>query len=412
MRKGSSGLSGDSDEKYLGDFKISLQKFEDLPRIFKEFQGKEFHKLNDKQKTEKVNHVLHDLILKAKIPCFLLAAVIDFIEQINALHILESYAFFHFELWLNQFSHLSNEDNYLIRAKIMGKWVPRDEFQILFPIGMGKMYAGSHFVTAHSSPDIDTTVASFWGWVDAFTARVSDGLHLWNVPGGAPTSQIEIGLLFNQLFGDGIFHLLAKTRTTLSLSGIDLMTQKGLVRKHINESALMIDHDRMQNAFVLIDDEGYYLGDWLNFDGESVRQVILMLGNCLRWFEGHLHASLIALFARTSLTLKDLPAFVSEISLVKLKSCQPVQELTEKQRKHLHDYLVKVLRVEKGLECSFAEFAKAMNDLSLFSFQEFVDLVEKLDQSALFDRSGTLVENRTMIFNYLRRSSKVWTMPF
>ena len=35
---------------------------------------------------------------------------------------------------------------------------------------MGKIYEGTHFVTAHKSPDLDTTIASFWGWLDAFAA--------------------------------------------------------------------------------------------------------------------------------------------------------------------------------------------------------------------------------------------------
>ena len=187
--------SGERDRKHLGDFAIVPQKFEDLSRFFKEFQSKEFHRLNDKQKGERINHVLYELIEKTRAPCFLLPAVIDFIEQVNTLKILESYAFFHFELWLNQFSFLSEEENYDVRAKIAGKKIPREEYQLLFPIGMGKVYPGSHFVTAHGSPDLDTTIASFWGWVDAFATRVgTEGLHLWNVPGGAPTSQIEIGL--------------------------------------------------------------------------------------------------------------------------------------------------------------------------------------------------------------------------
>jgi hypothetical protein len=391
---------------YLGDFKISLQKFDNLPRILKEFQSKEFHRLNDKQKNERVNCVLYELIRGAKSPCFLLPAVLDYIEQVNTLKILESYAFFHFELWLNQFSHLNEEENYQARAKIAGKWIPREEFQTLFPIGMGKVYPGSHFVTAHGSPDLDTTIASFWGWVDAFTARVSEGLHLWNVPGGAPTSQIEIGLLFNQIFGDGVFNFLAKTRTTLALSGIDLMTQKGLVRKHTGESTLMIDHERTQNAIVLIDEQGYYLGDWRNFDVEGVRQVIVMLNNCLRWFENHLHIKLISLFAKENLSLKDLPSFVNAVFLAKIGDCQPAQEFTEKQRKYLQDYLVKVLGVKKGLDSTLEEFAKAMKDLSLFDFQAFVDLVESMRKSPLFDRSGSLIENRPRIFNYLEKIIK------
>ncbi len=411
MRK-SSGKKGhpnpdrNSEAKSLGDFKVALQKFENLPHLLKEFQSKEFGKLNDKRKSERINHLLYELINQAKTPCFLLPAVLDFIERINALKVLESYAFFHFELWLNQFSGLSNEENYQIRAKIAGKWIPRDEFQTLFPIGMGKVYSGSHYVTAHSSPDLDTTVASFWGWVDAFTARVADGLHLWNVPGGAPTSQIEIGLLFNQIFGNSVFDLLAKTRTTLALSGIDLMTQKGLIHKHTSESTLTIDHERAQNAVVLVDDHGYYLGDWQDFDVEGVRQVIMLLNNCLRWFESHLHSNLISLFAKETLSLKDLPSFLKAIFQIELLNCQPAKEFTEKQKKHVESYLIKVLGVKKGLGCTFKEFAKTMTDLSLFDFQEFVDLIESMHQSSLFASSGKLVENRTKIFNYLEKIIK------
>ncbi len=387
----------------LGDFKISIQKFGNLPQIFKEFQNKTFRALNEKQKQEKVNRALYDLIQKSKAPCFLLPAVLDYIEQVNALELLESYAFFHFELWLNQFSHVSAEDNYLARGKIVGKWIPRDEYQILFPIGMGKIYPGSHFVTAHGSPDLDTTIASFWGWIDAFAARVAEGLHLWNIPGGAPTSQIEVNMLFNQILGDGVFHLLAKTRTTLALSGIDLMTQKGLICKHADESTLVIDHERTQNAILLVDDQGYYLGDWRNFDVEGVRQVILMLNNCLRWFENDLHVKLISLFAKKKLIQKDISAFIKEVFLAKMSDCQAAREFTEKQRRHMQDYLTKVLGVKKGLESTFEEFAKAMKDLSLFDFQEFVDLVESMHKSHLFDRSGSLVENRPQIFHYLAK---------
>ncbi len=90
-----------------------------------------------------------------------------------------------------------------------------DEYQIFFPIGMGKIYPDTHYVTAHGSPDLDTTVASFWGWVDAFAARVAEGLHIWNVPGGPPLSQIEIGLLFHQIFGEKSLIIWSKHRTTL-----------------------------------------------------------------------------------------------------------------------------------------------------------------------------------------------------
>lgn len=393
-------------EKYLGDHVISPHKFEDLGKHLREFKSSAFQRLSDKLRIEQVNRALHQLIESAKSPCFLLPAVIDYIEQINALKIVDSYAFLHFELWLNQFSHLTEEQNYAVRAKVAGKGIPRDEYQTLFPIGMGKIYPGSHFVTAHGSPDLDTTVASFWGWIDAFAAKVAEGLHVWNVPGGPPTSQVEVGLLFNQIFGDGVFEALTKTRTSLSMSGIELMTQKGLVRKQTSESTLKIDLERMQNAIILVDKDGYYLGDWRTIDGEGVRQVIMHLNNCLRWFEVHLHVKLISLFAKDKLSLKDLPSFVNTVSLVKLADCQPAKDLSEKQRKHLQDYLTKVLKVKKGFDCTLEEFAKGMKALSLFDFQEFVDLVESMHKSSLFDKSGTLIENRPRIFNYLERIIK------
>jgi hypothetical protein len=402
MKKKSEGKARKREEKHLGDFAVVSQTFGDLSRLFKEFHGKQFQGLNDELKHERVNRVLYELIDKAKTPCFLLAAVVDFIEQINAHKILDAYAFVHFELWLNQFSSLSAEKNAEVRGKIVGKGVPREEYQGYFPIGMGKVYAGSHFVTAHGSPDLDTTVASFWGWVDAFAARVAEGLHLWNVPGGAPNS-IEIGLLFNKIFGEGVFHHLAKTRTSLALSGMDLMTQKGLIRKQTGESTQMIDHEDTQNAVVLVDKQGYYLGDWRNFDVEGVRQVIMMLNNCLRWFENHLNLKLIGLFAKEKLSLKDLPSFVKAVTLTKLCDFQPAKEFTGRQRKYVQDYLIKVLGVKKGLDSTLVEFAKAMKNFDLFDFQEFVELVESMHKSSLFDRSGVLVENRPRIFHSLEK---------
>lgn len=402
-KKGTRSSSLAKEEKHLGEFAIVPQKFQDFDQYLKAFQSKEFRSLNDRQKGERVNFVLYDLIKQAPTPCFLLPAVIDFLEKIAELKILESYAFINFELWLNQFSQLDEKENEEVRAKIAGKKIPRDQYQLMFPIGMGKMYPGSHFVTAHGSPDLDTTIASFWGWVDAFAARVSEGLHLWNIPGGPPASQIEIGLLFNNFFGEGIFNLLAKTRTALALSGIELMTQKGLIRKQTSESMLTIDHERTQNAIVLVDDLGYYLGDWRHFDVEGVRQVIMMLNNCLRWFENHLHLKLVALFAKEDLSLKDLPSFVDAVFLTKLGDCPPAKEFSERQHQYIQDYLVKVLGVQKGLDCTLEEFAKAMKNLGVFDFQEFVDLVEVMHKSPLFDTSGFLVENRPRIFHFLEK---------
>jgi hypothetical protein len=388
-------------DKHLGDFVLSQETFKGLDEILGAFQTEEFRLLGDQQKSERVNRLLLQLIQKEKSPTFLLAAVIHYIDRILQEKILDHYSFSSFELWLNQFSHLSSEENYRVRAHIIGKWIPREEYQVFFPIGMGKKYPGSHFVTAHHSPDLDTTVASFWGWVDAFGAQVSEGLHLWNVPGGPPASQIEIALLFTQIFGESIFTHLAKTRLSLALSSVDLMTQRGLRRTPMHESSLAIDHERNQNAVVLVDEQGYYLGDWRNFDVEGVRLVILLLGQCLRWFENNLHVQLISLFSKETLFSKDLPAFGKAVFQMRIRDCEPAKEFTEKQKKYLQDYLSKVLGVEKGLDSTFEEFAQGMKALHLVAFQEFIDLVASLQRSNLFDHTGKLVENRPRLFQVL-----------
>jgi len=396
-------VSSASPSKELGDFLPSPIKFKNLSALLKEFQEPSFSRMNSRQKNDRVNRLLFDLIQKENPPCFLLPAVMEYIEKINKLNILEPYAFYQFELWLNQFADISPEENAMARSKIVGKHIPRDAYQSLFPIGMGKKYAGSHYVTAHSSPDLDTTVASFWGWVDAFGARVCDGVHVWNLPGGPPAAQVEIGILFLEMFGSSIFDHLPKTRTSLSLSGIDLLSQERLTRKQVNLSSINIEHDAAQHAVILIDEQGYYVGDWRSYDVEVVRQVINLLNGCLRWFENFLHVKLISLFAKNDLSTKDIPGFIKAVLQMEIGQCEPAKEFSEKQKADLQDYMVKVLKVKNGLNCPIEQFAMAMKHLSLFEFQEFVSLIETLGKSTLFDRSGFLVENRPKIFELLEK---------
>ena len=186
-------------DSLLGDFPNKSTSFDNLEEILMSFKKRNFQDKNIHEKNNIVNLKLFEKIKEAEAPVFLMGAVVEYIATINKEKILENYTFLSFELWLNQFSELSTEENYKIRGKIAGKWIPRDNYQSYFPIGMGKSYSGTHFVTAHSSPDLDTTVASFWGWVDAFAARVGNGLHLWNVPGGPPPGQVEVKILFQDI---------------------------------------------------------------------------------------------------------------------------------------------------------------------------------------------------------------------
>ncbi|HUD00985.1 MAG TPA: hypothetical protein VMR37_01545, partial [Rhabdochlamydiaceae bacterium] len=187
--------------KHLGDYVLSKESFPKLEAAWKELKKPSFQKLPEQKRFGEVCRMLLKLIEAAPEDAFTLIPVLDFIERINQEKILEHFHFNNFELWLNQFSSLSPHENRYIRGKIAGRWVPREAYQVIFPVGMGKVYPGSHFVTAHGSPDLDTTIASFWGWVDAFAARLSEGLHVWNLPGGEPPAQVEVPFLFYNLFG-------------------------------------------------------------------------------------------------------------------------------------------------------------------------------------------------------------------
>lgn len=389
----------------LGNYFIPSDYFSNLEKVFASFYLDAFKLLHEKQKIESVNRTLLDLILNAPEDSFLLSAVIDYIERIHLEKVLDiSYNFMQFEFWLNQYSGLSDEENELVRAKIVGKRVPRDDYQLYFPIGMGKIYKGIHFISAHISPDLDTTVASFWGWVDAFGARVSEGVHLWNIPGGPPSLQIMRTL--SSYFGEALFSHLAESRTLLTLSGIDLVSQKNLVKKRADELTSTIDHGRNQRAVILVDDQGNYLGDWRGSDMEEVRQVVVLLNNCLRWFENNLHVKLISLFAKEDLSYADIPPFISAVFDLCLKDCEPAKDYSEEQKHYLQLYLSKVLGVSKGVESTFGEFGEVMDHLSISEFLYFRSHLESLKAPQLFDESGHLRENRPAIFLSLVRIIK------
>ncbi|MCB1107077.1 MAG: hypothetical protein KDK76_03165 [Chlamydiia bacterium] len=403
---------GKSQSPLLGEYPFESKKFEGLDKVFESFQTKEFQERNAHDKGDFISRALVELIQKAPDPAFLLEAVIDFTSRVEEGKYLEHYTLSLFELWLNQFSEISPEENYKIRGKIVGKWIPRDAYQTYFPIGMGKSYPGTHFVTAHNSPDLDTTVASFWGWVDAFAARVSEGLHIWNVPGGPPDTQVEIGLLFEDLFGPQVFHSLAKTRLSLTLSSMDFLTQKGMVRKHANDLALSFDHERQRSAVVFVDDHGYYLGDWRTIDVEGVRQVVMSLNNCLMWFESNLHIQFISCFTKKKLTIDHVSEVIHHLLKMRISECAPAKELPPKLLQFVNDYLIKVLGVEKGNEASFEEFASSMEKINIVNFSEIISWLNSLLKSELFDTSGVLIENRPLIFNQLEILVKLLSEAF
>lgn len=363
-----------------------LQKLSSLP------QG---HK-----RVDAVNSALLNWIQEAKEPCFLLPCVLDFIEKASG--VIDKYSFSHFELWLNQRSGLSLEENLKVRGKIVGKWVARSEYQAFFPIGMGKMYQGTHFVTAHKSPDLDTTIASFWGWVDAFGARVGDALHVWNVPGGPPASQIEVQWLFNDIFGDAVFTHLAKTKSMLSVTAKDLLTQEGMVVRTEEDSIMDADHQPDRPAVIIQNQEGMYLGDWRSFDVEGVRQMIGFLSGILRWFENQLQLHMISLFAKDKVEFDASLPWLKHLFAMRLEDCEPARELSERQKREVFDFLRSVLGVEKGLSANFEEVGICLSRWAGIPFEGASSLTDAL--KTVFDAKGFLIENRSVLFSFLEKA--------
>ena len=115
-------------DSHLGDFVISSKPFEDLDLVFQDFATKEFKALNGREKTERVSHALYQLIKQAPSPCFLLIPALHYIDRIAEQRVLENYHFSSFELWLNQASGISAEENAHIRSCLMGKKIPREEY--------------------------------------------------------------------------------------------------------------------------------------------------------------------------------------------------------------------------------------------------------------------------------------------
>ncbi len=383
----------------LGDHTFSKKTFADIESQLASFSIEPFISFSETQKNQYVNQSLLGLIKTAD-GDFLLQEVIDFISRVQSLKIVKKYSLSSFELWLNHNDSISKEENYKIRAKITGRYLPRDDYQTFFPIGMGKNFYGSHFVTAHSSPDLDTTVASFWGWVDAFSARIGTGLHLWNVPDGPPTELVETKLLFLDMLGEGVFDVLVKKRSLLTLSSIDLMTQDGFLKKKKHDSSMSFDHNRDANAIVLVDDNGHYMGDWRHFDVEGVRQVITSLNDCLRSLEGSFYKNIIGLLAKKDVTKTDVATFKDKVFAMTLNESSSLQEFTLRQKKYLDDYLKKVLNVKEGLETTFKNFGKTLEESESIHFSSFLEKLEEISSSHFFE-NDSLKEDRPLIFSYL-----------
>lgn len=405
MRKRNLALAITPSEDYehdIGAYVSPRYSFPNLEEIFANFNDEEFKNRASRKRFHRVNQVLLQLIVEAPKQSFLLPAVVEYIERVNQESVLtESYHISLFEFWLNHFSQLANQEQEEVRSKIIGKYIPREEYQAFFPIGMNKVFNGTHFIAAHLSPDVDSMVASFWGWVDAFAARIGNAQHVWSLPGGPPDSPVT--QMMRDFFGSSLFTTVASPSETLTLTALDLVTQQGFLKKRGTSSIGSLELNAAECAIILVDENGYYLGDWHNSDVEPVRKIIIRFKSCLRWFENNLHAKLISLFAKPQLHVTDIPPFLSSVFDVAIQECEPAKEFTERQKKYLHDFFLKVLGLEKGLGSTFAELNQALALLSVYDLKQFQEELESLQNSDLFDKSGFLREDRPAIFHHLEK---------
>lgn len=389
---------------------LEATAFADEEASFASFNTTPFRQCSPRRQLHQINNALLSHILAAPAEAFVLPAVVHFLERVNSEKLLPTeYHITAFEFWLNHFSGLSYEENYRVRGKIAGKLIPRESYQALFPIGMGKTYFGSHYVAAHQSPDVDTTIASFWGWLDAFAARVGTSMHYWNIPEGPPDSPVLT--LFQNYFGVGAFQYLARFDTSLTLNAADLLTQDHFIKAKAETSINTLDSGYEEKAVVLIDDAGRFLGEWRSSDVESIRQVIILFKACLHWFENDIHLQLISLFAKEVLHSGEIAAKLRDLFESPISQCEPVLEYNEEQKRLLNDFFSLILLLPKGLSASFFDMGEALKDLGLTELSHFLLELNNFDgpkckESKLFDSQELLIENRPQLFRYLEKIFK------
>lgn len=381
--------------KHLGSIEFSPQDFPE--GVYKELETGAFASLSIFDKHDRVSRVLCEEIRKTEGEVFLLPQVVSFINR--ARKGIHNYNLASFEFWLNQYSGLEVGERRKVRAKIVGKNIPRGEYQKFFPVGGDVVHPGSHYSCAHYSPDVDTTVASFLCFLCAFGAEVGTGRHHWMLPGGPPKGSIEIDLAFHRALGGSVFSILASTSQKLSLSSLDLLTQKNISKKTLNELSYDIDQDGKPRAVILVNDEGCYAGDWRTRDADSVRALIARFVAMLNEFQNHFQMGLISLFAKKDLTRESVKEFINATLERRFSESQVTRELNEEHRLNLDRFFKKVLHVEKGYGCSFKEFIKSQDPK--YQFVKLEECLKAFSDKELYAQAGTV--DREYIFKELEK---------
>ncbi len=359
-----------------------------LEKLVASFCSPFFHRLTAFEQFDFICRSLLQWIEEAPQEGFALRGVAELIDSVRNQSSLSSFDFSCFEWWLNICSGLDRDRLYLIRGKIAGRLVPRGVYQWLFPVESDKQHAGVHLVASHPAPDLDTTVASFWGWIDSFAAAVAQTLHIWNLPGEKPPFSVEIPLLFSHFFGSSFFSSL--NRSTLSLFAIDLAS---VDQVEIGKEIDLVDWERAADSIV-VDKEGFYLGEWEISDFVQIHSIIAQWDRVWEWYLDHFHQCL-----RTEWKPVGDINLLHRLSEITMEKC-PI-EFSSDEVKKFKSFLFSILGVQ--LQSSPIEWIEKIGKLIGFDRigTDYVDLcsngsdLEKLIENIRLDLLRS--------FQYLRR---------
>lgn len=297
--------------------------------------------------------ILHRALAQAPLQSFCLCQVLEYFRDLNTqFEPEERLGLAHFEVWLNGRGDISAEDQLEIRAKIAGKHLPRRAYQVYFPIGTGGEIEGSHVVTGHSAPDLDTAIASFWGWTDAFAAKVGSQVHSWNLPGGALAPQDR--QIFEDLMGPHLLAELPKSRTELALNALDLVDPNALISRSAEQS--VVDLADQSRLVVWKDARGYCRGEWRAEDAAAIGRVTGPLAESLLFLEAQLHSHLLASLARPGIGAGAACRAFRELAQQRLIDLTPIAALGQEQREMLSIFVQRLMHLEGGLQTSIEQF--------------------------------------------------------
>ena len=386
-------------EILIGDLTFGIKTFEGIEETEKKFKSEKFRNKTSIERNKIVNETLLEYLMKAPAKSYLLSEVIHYLEMVTSNKILDgNYNQTAFEHWLNQHSGLSYEENRQIRGKIIGKYIPRDEFQALFPVGHEKVYNNSHTITAHNPPDLDSTTASFIGWLDAFACRVGGAMTIWNMPQGQPGPVIS--KIFLDLYGEAVFNRIAKAKAMISPVAMDLVRQNRLIRVAGESNIRDFRHNRYENHIILVDEDGYYVGDWRVSDVDSVGRIQRLLNICLNIFEKQMVRKLTDIFTKKKIQKAELEDFIESILNQKVpERGLDLHRLNSSEYDQLDSYLKKVLKVKDGCQASLQQFFDTMDEQTGTNYHVFIDALRGFINPDQFDLDDCFTTDTSNIFS-------------